>query len=214
MFPTTTKLIWRRPIIATLISVTTIVLTTLVIINPETACSCPRKACAPIISKCQLIDACRCEAGLNYTCYKECSHCLGHLHSECCSCVGVCPNYEEGEGLESHVKLLSSTSDDLFELLVSEDDMRERWNVHRDPVITSNSSSPMNCTMAFISECSSMYSCESTCISLGASGYRWFHVGCCECVGKYCLNFGVNEIRCRKCPVESDQVIDSSNEDL
>lgn len=69
-----------------LISLVTIAFILSTTTNSVTAC--PRMQCAPIISKCQLIDACRCEAKLNYTCYKACSHCLGDLYSECCSCVG------------------------------------------------------------------------------------------------------------------------------
>lgn len=173
------------------------------------ATACPRTTCAPTISKCQLVDACRCEAKLNYTCYKTCSHCLGDLYSECCSCVDICPKEDEHDkSLESHVKLFETVNDDLFDLFADEGDPSDRWHVQTVPITTSNSTTPMNCTMAFIASCVDMYKCESSCMSMGASGYRWFHIGCCECVGKYCLNFGINQIRCRNCPEESDQVID------
>uniref|UniRef100_A0A6G1SHQ0 Protein twisted gastrulation n=1 Tax=Aceria tosichella TaxID=561515 RepID=A0A6G1SHQ0_9ACAR len=194
-----------------LISIATlIVMTNLVFVS-----ACPRMNCAPIISKCQLIDACRCEASLNYTCFKACSHCLGEYYSECCSCVGVCPKEDENDkSLESHVKVFESTNDELFDLFASDDDLSARWIIHHDKITSPNSTVSMNCTMAFLVSCVDMYKCESSCISMGASGYRWFHVGCCECVGKYCLNFGVNEIRCRNCPQDSEQVIDSSNDNL
>lgn len=176
----------------------------------DSVSACSRMQCAPIISKCQLIDACRCEAKLNYTCYKACSHCLGDLYSECCGCVDICPKEDENDkSLESHVKLFEQTNDDLFNLFADDGDLSDRWHVHNVPITTTNSTVPMNCTMAFIASCVDMYKCESSCISMGASGYRWFHIGCCECVGKYCLNFGVNQIRCRNCPEESDQVVDS-----
>lgn len=34
--------------------------------------------------------------------------------------------------------------------------------------------------------------------------FRWFHDGCCECVGSTCINYGVNESRCRHCPESKD----------
>lgn len=33
---------------------------------------------------------------------------------------------------------------------------------------------------------------------------RWFHDGCCECVGHTCINYGINESRCLECPGEDD----------
>lgn len=71
-----------------------------------------------------------------------------------------------------------------------------------------------NCTMAFYDSCVDYYKCENACASLGASGLKWFHVGCCECVGKNCINFGVSETRCRNCPGDSDQTLDSGNPDI
>jgi len=128
---------------------------------------------------------------------------------------GVCPKEDEdSKSLESHVKIFESTNDDLFDLFAADDDLSERWVIHRESIATQNSTASLNCTMAFLVSCVDMYKCESSCIAMGASGYRWFHVGCCECVGKYCLNFGVNEIRCRNCPLESEQVIDSTNDGL
>lgn len=57
-----------------------------------------------------------------------------------------------------------------------------------------------NCTVAFMSQCLSWNKCKNNCQSMGASSYRWFHDGCCECVGSTCLNYGVNESRCKGCP--------------
>ncbi len=34
--------------------------------------------------------------------------------------------------------------------------------------------------------------------------FRWFHDGCCECVGHTCINYGINESRCLECPGEED----------
>lgn len=112
------------------------------------------------------------------------------------------------------MKLFESTNDDLFTLLSEDGDVSGRWHVYSQPITTANSTSAMNCSMAFLASCVDMYKCETSCISMGASGYRWFHIGCCECVGKYCLNFGLNQIRCRNCPEESDQVIDYGTDTL
>lgn len=54
----------------------------------------------------------------------------------------------------------------------------------------------MNCTVAFWNRYLSMSKCKKSCTSLGASQYRWFHNGCCECIGKYCVNYGMDEPRC------------------
>ena len=37
--------------------------------------------------------------------------------------------------------------------------------------------------------------------------YRWFHDGCCECVGNTCINYGINESRCLECPGKDDEQI-------
>lgn len=167
--------------------------------------ACPRMQCAPIISKCQITDACRCDTSFNATCFKLCSHCLGDLFAECCSCLGICPS--EHETYEtSHTKLFDNTSEELFELFTTDEDVLGRWTVFREP---SKMNSSKSCSMAFLTSCVDEAGCEASCLSLGADGYRWFHVGCCECVGKYCDNFGVNEIRCRSCPSESDRVMNS-----
>lgn len=167
--------------------------------------ACPRMQCAPIISKCQLTDACRCDTNFNTTCFKLCSHCLGDLFPECCSCLGICPS--EHETYEtSHTKLFDNTSEELFDLFTADEDVLGRWTVFKEP---SKINSSKACVMAFLTSCVDEAECEGSCLSLGADGYRWFHVGCCECVGKNCGNFGVNEIRCRNCPSESDRVMNS-----
>lgn len=105
------------------------------------------------------------------------------------------------------MKVFETPNEELFDLFANEEDLSGRWHVHQQAITTSNSSMPINCTMAFLASCVDMYKCESSCVSMGASAYRWFHIGCCECVGKSCLNFGINQIRCRNCPEESEEVI-------
>ena len=62
----------------------------------------------------------------------------------------------------------------------------------------------VNCTVAYMSQCMSWNKCKASCISMGASSYRWFHDGCCECVGHTCINYGINESRCLECPGPDD----------
>ena len=31
---------------------------------------------------------------------------------------------------------------------------------------------------------------------MGATRYRWFDSGCCECVGHSCVSYGVNQAKC------------------
>ena len=52
--------------------------------------------------------------------------------------------------------------------------------------------------------------CEKSCQSMGASQYRWFQNGCCECVGHNCKNYGINKSQCLECGDEED---DNLNED-
>lgn len=62
----------------------------------------------------------------------------------------------------------------------------------------------VNCTVAYISQCLSWNKCKENCESMGANSYRWFHDGCCECVGHTCINYGINDGRCLDCPLDGD----------
>lgn len=56
-----------------------------------------------------------------------------------------------------------------------------------------------NCTVAFLAERMSLTKCKSSCKSMGAAKMRWFHGdSCCQCIGSTCLDYGVNEARCKK----------------
>merc|ERR1712098_64196 len=63
----------------------------------------------------------------------------------------------------------------------------------------------VNCTVAYIAQCMSWNKCKASCTSMGASSYRWFHDGCCECVGEQCINYGINQSRCMECPLEEEE---------
>lgn len=59
----------------------------------------------------------------------------------------------------------------------------------------------INCTVAFINTELSIAKCKRSCTVMGASYFRWFHEGCCECIGKYCLHGGEDD---PKCDLEDD----------
>ncbi|XP_055913595.1 protein twisted gastrulation [Eupeodes corollae] len=93
-----------------------------------------------------------------------------------------------GPKLEKDVKYyLKSNEQDSDEILKE-----------RDHMIT------VNCSVIYLSPCISWNKCRQSCQSTGASSYRWFHDGCCECVGATCINYGINESRCRRCPESKD----------
>lgn len=62
----------------------------------------------------------------------------------------------------------------------------------------------VNCTVAYMSNCMPWNKCKGSCRSMGSTSYRWFHDGCCQCVGHTCINYGINESRCKQCP-ESEE---------
>ncbi|XP_057374901.1 twisted gastrulation protein homolog 1-A-like [Daphnia carinata] len=190
---------------------------------------CNEAVCASIVSKCMLTQSCKCELR-NCTCCKECFSCLDYLYAECCSCVEMCPkpnNTVSELSRKSHVEDLTEPTPDLFSALTDDRDTLQRWLTFTFPVDlditifkpkeikykTINSEQEViplkdlitvNCTVAYMSQCMSWNKCKASCISMGASSYRWFHDGCCECVGHTCINYGINESRCLECPGEED----------
>jgi len=187
--------------------------------------SCSEALCGPRVSKCMLIKSCNCSMtpedlrNRNCTCCKDCYQCLGELFVDCCSCVGLCrPNDELGGNLSvrSSVQILKPAEDQLslFELVTSEPLPADaKWTVKTFPALDprflqqfnitqrpgENAHVGANCTVAFLKQCLSLEKCETVCTSMGASSYRWFHTGCCECVGRTCINFGWLEGLCSEC---------------
>jgi hypothetical protein len=44
---------------------------------------------------------------------------------------------------------------------------------------------------------------------MGASKMRWFNNdGCCQCIGNTCLDYGMNESKCQRCPPVDDYMED------
>ncbi|VBB31933.1 unnamed protein product [Acanthocheilonema viteae] len=52
-----------------------------------------------------------------------------------------------------------------------------------------------NCTVVYLDKCMSHKQCSRQCLILGASMLRWFHTGCCECIGHTCLPYGSTTAR-------------------
>lgn len=74
-----------------------------------------------------------------------------------------------------------------------------------------------NCTVAFFSQCMSIGKCKVSCKSMGAAKYRWFHeYGCCQCIGNTCLDYGLSEPQCLRCPAGLGTGVedDSTSSDL
>ncbi|XP_052847506.1 protein twisted gastrulation [Drosophila gunungcola] len=97
---------------------------------------------------------------------------------------------EEFEGMSALFRAMSSSPNDGYTY---------NWSV----VSFSNDGQPdsgFNCTVLYLDQCTSWNRCRQTCLKTGATSYRWFHDGCCECVGEHCMNYGINESRCRLCP--------------
>lgn len=55
------------------------------------------------------------------------------------------------------------------------------------------------CTATYFDQCVSLMECKASCDSMGATSFRWFHTGCCECVGHTCLNYGNPYPKCKEC---------------
>ncbi|GAU96749.1 hypothetical protein RvY_08147 [Ramazzottius varieornatus] len=209
-----------------LVTLTVLCLTFGYFVSCQVNRGCKEAICGSIVSKCLLIDACKCDV-INCTCCKSCFQCLGELFADCCQCVDMCPKEvttPSSLNKTSHVENIDDPIPELFDALTEEHDPTGRWTSytypsHRDlpsflsPVtnpsmevgVVSKDSprtgwSSRNCTVAFMSQCMPWGKCSKNCRSLGASSYRWFHDGCCQCVGSHCLNYGMNESRCLHCP--------------
>ncbi|XP_043287657.1 protein twisted gastrulation-like [Venturia canescens] len=200
----------------------------------DNSSACNEAICASVVSKCMLTRSCKCDLP-DCTCCKECFSCLSYLYDECCSCVDLCPKPNVTNGLlsrKSHVEDFGESLPVLFRALTKEPDEHERWTTVTYPVDfdvsqflpkhwnevqytqslqeeTHNPLKPnvitVNCTVAFMAQCGSWNKCKNSCQSMGASSYRWFHDGCCECVGDTCINYGINESRCTRCPNDDDE---------
>ncbi|XP_034116198.1 protein twisted gastrulation [Drosophila albomicans] len=180
---------------------------------------CNEMVCGSVVSKCLLTQSCQCRLN-DCHCCKDCHNCLGELYTECCGCLDMCPKHKD---VQSSMTPRSEIGDvegvpELFDTLTAEDD--EQWSTIRMPMragvkqrlegggsdfFNQPSGGSANCTVIYVNTCVRSNKCKEQCESMGANSYRWFHDGCCECVGAQCLNYGINESRCSECPEDQDQ---------
>ncbi|XP_068153370.1 protein twisted gastrulation-like [Drosophila tropicalis] len=176
---------------------------------------CNEMVCGSVVSKCLLTQSCECKL-TDCHCCEDCVNCLGELWSECCGCLDMCPKLKNAPmslSSRSEIKNLEGLPE-LFDTLTAEDD--DQWSTIRFPMRPGfklrlegtdtgtehqhQAGGLLNCTVIYMNSCIRSSKCEQHCESMGASSYRWFHDGCCECVGSNCLNYGINESRCTACP--------------
>ncbi|XP_028030234.1 protein twisted gastrulation [Bombyx mandarina] len=207
------------------------------------AYACNEAICASVVSKCMLTQSCKCDLK-DCSCCKDCFSCLSSLYSECCSCVDMCPKPNDTQtelSKTSYVEELGDGVPGLFAALTSDPDAQQRWlsmtypvdidlsayrpvpekqvvyhlqSVEQDSEPVNTDVVTFNCTVAYMSQCMSCDKCRASCRSMGANSIRWFHDGCCECVGDKCLYYGINESRCLACPGGKETSINAIDEEL
>lgn len=183
---------------------------------------CNEMVCGSVVSKCLLTQSCQCKPVNDCHCCKDCLNCLGELYTECCGCLDMCPKHKDALGSltpRSEIGDVEGLSE-LFDTVTAED--VDEWSTIRIPMragykqrLEGGSShdytslprqrpETVNCTVIYVNACMRSNKCKQQCESMGANSYRWFHDGCCECVGAHCLNYGINESRCSACPEDQD----------
>jgi len=99
--------------------------------------SCNEEVCASLVSKCMLLKSCECDMTNkdNCTCCKDCHKCLAKLYTECCDCVGMCPEKNPKQNLykTSTVEVLPDPIPGLFSVLTEEPDPLLRWTTDSYP---------------------------------------------------------------------------------
>ncbi|XP_055918662.1 protein twisted gastrulation-like [Eupeodes corollae] len=191
--------------------------------------SCNEVKCASIVSKCNSSISCTCESK-NCPCQEEFKRCLGEkYYRECCSCLEICPKSRNHLSKKSHVEEFDGIPE-LFNVLITSKSEEFEWDIVtfpvEDPKLLENDVNyyftsqhdveneeqqrieqyvPANCSVIYLASCISWNKCRQSCHATGASSYRWFHDGCCECIGSECINYGLNESRCSRCPEYDDE---------
>uniref|UniRef100_A0A0M3IQI8 Protein twisted gastrulation n=2 Tax=Ascaris TaxID=6251 RepID=A0A0M3IQI8_ASCLU len=190
------------------------------------AVDCSETECGPRVSKCMLLKACNCsitrENILNNscTCCTECIQCLDKQYTQCCSCFGLCNPDKEAPRMNSYVDKFDQDEEDLivFDKVAA---VNKLGTTYRFPVLQEHQADlregkeikklrdvkgGTNCTVVYLDKCISHEQCSRQCLILGASMLRWFHTGCCECIGHTCLPYGSNTPRCKYCTDFDDDV--------
>ncbi|KAG5873607.1 hypothetical protein JTB14_007381 [Gonioctena quinquepunctata] len=190
---------------------------------------CNEALCGPVVSKCLLTQSCKCDLKQNETCILLCFNCLGALYTECCNCLDMCPKtIDELAELnrQSYVEDLMYPVPQLFEVLVEKPELQDTlkgWTSEKflnkpisknTAVGTGKMEAILNCSVAFWIQCMSYEKCKVSCTSMGASRFRLFHDGCCECVGETCINYGIGVSRCQMCPWDDGLLITEDENEL
>lgn len=199
---------------------------------------CDEDHCKSIITRCTEAGKCNCNVRENKWCVKDCIDCLDGDFGRCCGCVDrLCPR-QVVETYSSHVGETIKNDQALFETLTETDDIHGRWAVfsyttgfqiphpelgqiefayrRHDNNRTDISHDPnlkkLKCTVAFINKHLGLDKCRQYCSSMGAIAHRWFHDGCCECVGENCMNYGIDKPKCNNSADDDDDHDDYNND--
>ncbi|XP_065365283.1 protein twisted gastrulation [Calliphora vicina] len=193
---------------------------------------CNEFVCGSVVSKCLLTQSCTCKLSDCYCC-KDCLNCLGELYIECCSCLDMCPQHNDTLSALAPKSQIGDFEGvpELFDTLTAEED-EDQWSTIRFPMRNSlqrhynmvtgsfgfgdeldadafahkqQQPATVNCTVIYLNSCTTNKKCLQYCESMGSNSYRWFHDGCCECVGANCYNYGINESRCTACPDDDEE---------
>ncbi|KAK9878105.1 hypothetical protein WA026_020747 [Henosepilachna vigintioctopunctata] len=192
--------------------------------------NCNESICASIVTKCLLMDLCKCDPN-NSTCNMKCFVCLKQYYSDCCSCVDAC-YLETNELVQknevSFIEALDNPIPALFKALAQEPRRDDSWTSetirlkidlsrhiagktwnfqmisHGTRIEKGGNFFIADCTVIFKNECIGIDRCKNICLTMGSSGYRWFHNGCCQCLGESCYNFGLSEGKCKYCSFNKD----------
>ncbi|TMW47327.1 hypothetical protein DOY81_007590 [Sarcophaga bullata] len=194
---------------------------------------CNEFVCGSVVSKCLLTQSCQCKLTDCYCC-KDCLNCLGELYAECCSCLDMCPIHNDTLSALAPKSQIGDFEGvpELFDTLTADDD-DDQWMTVRFPMRhslqrhfnmatgsfgfgsplsdTNKFGHSVNCTVIYLNTCTNNKKCLQYCESMGSNSYRWFHDGCCECVGANCYNYGINESRCTACPDDDEDDEDFDN---
>ncbi|XP_053324127.1 twisted gastrulation protein homolog 1-A-like [Spea bombifrons] len=193
----------------------------------STVNGCNKALCASDVSKCLLQELCQCQMkDGNCPCCQDCALCLDSLWEQCCDCVGLCTEDKKGRrhsARRSSLEELPVPVPSLFRALsgVQEGEFRHGWSSHSLPVseelgqkshtdhillgdhsvVATPTMVNMSavCTVMYFNPCMSMRRCHQSCESVGSPRYRWFHNGCCQCVGPDCYGYGSKEAMCQQC---------------
>lgn len=193
--------------------------------------TCSESECGPRVSKCMLLKACNCSItrhniiNNNCSCCTQCIQCLDKQYTQCCACVGLCNPDREAPHINSYVDKFEQDDEDIIVFdkvaLVNKVGTTVSFPaLHAHPPSSYNAESAkmmqkvyagVNCTVVYLDKCMSHKQCSRQCLILGASMLRWFHTGCCECIGHTCLPYGSTVARCKYC-TEYDETVASTRQ--